>query len=207
MVKLYYTDTSCGAASFMTAYITELNLECETVDLHTHKTSSGIDFYSINPKGNVPCIVLDDGSIINENITCLQYLSDISKDLQPQKETIDYYKFNQIMSFLATELHSAFGLFFISSSEDTHIRNFLKINLDNKINYLQKHLLKNNKYIFGNSLTTADLYCHIILSWTTYIGIDLSDYPIAYKYHNNISNLENILSARKRMSENPSSIL
>jgi glutathione S-transferase len=207
MVKLYYTNTSCGASSFMTAYITDLNFDCETVDLHTHKTNSGVDFYTINPKGNVPCIVLDDGTIINENITCLQYISDVAKDLQPKKETTDYYKFNQIMSYLATELHPAFGLFFSSSlSKDTQIRNFLKNNLDNKINYLQKNLLT-NKYIFGDKLTTADLYCHIILSWTTYIEIDLSDYPVAYNYYNTISNLKDVLNAQKRMSENPSSIL
>ena len=44
MVKLYYTPTSCGASSFICAFIGKLNFECEVVDLATHKTESGIDF-------------------------------------------------------------------------------------------------------------------------------------------------------------------
>jgi glutathione S-transferase len=205
-MKLYYTTSSCGASSFMTAFITQLNLDCETVDLYTHKTHSGVDFYTINPKGNVPCIVLDDGTVLNENITCLEYLSDISKDLKPKKDTTDYYKFNQILSFLATELHPAFGLFFNPSSKDPVIRKFLENNLDKKMKYLQEKIL-HGKYIYGDSLTTADLYCHIILSWTKYIDIDLSDYPVAYKYYNIISNLDHIKEANNRMKENPSTII
>ena len=48
MVKLYYTPTSCGASSFISAFIAGLNFDCEAVDLVTHITESGVDFYSIN---------------------------------------------------------------------------------------------------------------------------------------------------------------
>jgi hypothetical protein len=42
MPKLYYTPTSCGAASFITAHTAQLDdVEVETVDLATHKTASG----------------------------------------------------------------------------------------------------------------------------------------------------------------------
>lgn len=51
MVKLYYTPTSCGGASFIVAHALGLNIECEQVTLATHKTASGADFYAINPKG------------------------------------------------------------------------------------------------------------------------------------------------------------
>ena len=47
--KLYYTPTSCGAANFLAASIGGLQFDSETVDLPTHKTKSGIDFYTINP--------------------------------------------------------------------------------------------------------------------------------------------------------------
>ena len=54
MVKLYYTPTSCGAASFIVASLCGLTIQCEEVDLGTHKTASGADFYAINPKGARP---------------------------------------------------------------------------------------------------------------------------------------------------------
>ena len=78
MPKLYYTSTSCGAASFISAFKAGLhNLETEQVTLADHKTDSGVDFYTINPKGNVPCLVLDDGAVINENAAVLQYIADL----------------------------------------------------------------------------------------------------------------------------------
>jgi hypothetical protein len=52
MPKLYYTSTSCGAASFIAAHASGLGLACEEVNLGEHKTASGADFYAINPKGN-----------------------------------------------------------------------------------------------------------------------------------------------------------
>lgn len=76
MVKLYYTPTSCGAASFIVAHALKLNVECEQVNLGDHKTASGQDFYAINPKGNVPALVLDDGTVLNEGAAVLQYLGD-----------------------------------------------------------------------------------------------------------------------------------
>jgi glutathione S-transferase len=77
MPKLYYTATSCGAASFIAALTAGVQLETEQVDLQTHKTASGVDFYTINPKGNVPALILDDGTILNENAAVLQYIADL----------------------------------------------------------------------------------------------------------------------------------
>jgi glutathione S-transferase len=43
----------------------------------THRTALGdVDFYTINPKGNFPTIVLEDGTILNENAATLQYVAD-----------------------------------------------------------------------------------------------------------------------------------
>ena len=74
VAKLYYTATSCGAASFIAAHTAGLNLDTEQVNLSTHTTTSGKDFYKINPKGNVPALVLDDGTVLNENAAVLQYM-------------------------------------------------------------------------------------------------------------------------------------
>lgn len=50
MPSLYYTPTSCGAASFIAAHKAGLPLKCEEVNLGTHQTASGADFYAISPK-------------------------------------------------------------------------------------------------------------------------------------------------------------
>lgn len=76
MTKLYYTATSCGAASFIAAVAADIHIDVEQVDISTHKTSSGADFYAINPKGNVPALVTNDGLLLNEGAAVLQYIAD-----------------------------------------------------------------------------------------------------------------------------------
>jgi glutathione S-transferase len=204
MVKLYYTPYSCGVSSFISAYISGLNFDCETVELSTHKTESGIDFYTINPKGNVPCLVLDDGSIINENITCLEYIADISLDLAPKLGTPDRYQLNQLLSYLATELHPAFGMFFNPSTKSSDdVKEFVQNNLNKKMAYLEKNILKDKQFIYGSAFSIADAYCHIILSWSQFIGVELSNYTVAYKYYRGICELENVKEAKERAVTKP----
>ena len=76
MPKLYYTPTSCGAASFIAAHIAGVRIEAEQVALNTHLTASGADFYAINPKGNVPTLVVSDGFVLNEGAAVLQWIAD-----------------------------------------------------------------------------------------------------------------------------------
>ncbi len=76
MPKLYYSPTSCGAASFIAAHAAGVQLDVEQVDLRSHTTSSGTDFYKINVKGNVPALVLEDGTVLNEGAAVLQFIAD-----------------------------------------------------------------------------------------------------------------------------------
>jgi len=213
MVKIYYTPTSCGASSFICAYLSGLKYDCEVVDLATHKTESGIDFYSINYKGNVPTIILDDGTVLNENISCLEYIADQAEKkgfyLAPSNGTNERYVLRQILSFLATELHPTLGLFFHKSgSQNAEIKNFIVSILDKKMKYLQTHILTVEKnYIYGDKFTIADAYLHIILSWFGYVGLDLSKYPIAQKYKDFIFDIPEIKKARQRMATIPSTIV
>ena len=209
MPKLYYTPTSCGASSFICAYIAELKYDCEVVDLATHTTENGVDFYTINPKGNVPALVLDDGTVLNENMSCLEYIADQSHkvELAPPLNSVERYEFRQILSFLASELHPTIGMFFNPRSKDQYIREFLVQTLDRKMKYLQKNILNMNKtFVYGNYFSIVDAYLHIILSWFGYVGLDLSNYPVAYIYLERISNLDLIKNAKKRMSTIPSTI-
>jgi glutathione S-transferase len=55
-----------------------LKIECEEADISKHLTASGADYYKINPKGNVPCLILDDGTLLNEGAATLQAIADLA---------------------------------------------------------------------------------------------------------------------------------
>ena len=207
MVKLYYTPTSCGASSFISAFIGRIKLDCEIVDLTTHLTDTGVDFYTINPKGNVPTLILDDGSILNENITCLEYILDLSLKnnkgyiLGPENNTSDRYIVRQYLSFIASELHPVIGLFFNPTiKKDMYIRNFLLGIFDKKMKYLETYILKNKNFVYGNSFTIIDAYLHIVLGWTGYVGIDLNKHKDALRYKEFIENIPEVKKAKNRMA-------
>ena len=81
------------AANFIVASLGQVVFDSEQVDLRSHKTQSGADFYKVNPKGNVPTLVFADGSILNENVATLTYLADQGNaNLAPKEGTTERYK-------------------------------------------------------------------------------------------------------------------
>lgn len=192
--KLYYTPTSCGAANFLAASIGGLQFDSETVDLATHKTKSGADFYGINPKGNVPTIVLPDGSILNENVATLTYLADKGNaGLAPKEGTPERYQYLNHVGFVATELHKGVGALF-NPGLSPEAREAQKGIAGKKIDQLVALLDGGKKsFLNGKSLSAADLYAYIVLSWTGYLGITLS--AEAQKYFDGIKANEAVQKA------------
>jgi glutathione S-transferase len=197
--KLYYTPTSCGAASFLTAKIGGLAFDAEVVDLPTHKTKSGADFYKINPKGNVPTIVFPNGSILNENVATLTYLADTGNaHLAPKEGTPERYQYLNHVAFVATELHKGIGALF-NSSLSPEAREAAKTNAAKKVDQLLAFLDGGKKpFLNGKTLSAADLYAYIVLSWSGYLKLQLAAEAQAYADH--IKTLDVVQKAQKEMA-------
>lgn len=179
--KLYYTATSCGAANFLTATIGGLAFDSEVVDLPSHKTKSGADFYKINPKGNVPTIVFPNGSILNENVATLTYLADTGNaHLAPKEGTPERYEYLNHVAFVATELHKGVGALF-HGGLSPEAREAAKTNALKKVDQLLVMLDGGNKpFLNGKTLSAADLYAYIVLSWSGHLKLPLPAAAQAY---------------------------
>lgn len=170
--KLYYTPTSCGAASFLTATLGGVDFESETVNLGTHKTASGADFYGINPKGNVPTVAFDDGSILNENVASLTFLGDQGNaGLTPKEGTPERYQYLNHVAFINSEVHPGFGPFF-NPKLTPEGRAAADKNLQGRLGKLEK-MLNGKSYLNGKSLSAADVYAYVVLSWAGFAGVTL----------------------------------
>jgi glutathione S-transferase len=75
-MKLYYSPGACSLSPHIVAGEAGLAIELEKVDLAEHKTASGQDYLAVNPKGYVPALRLDDGSVLTEGPAIVQYLAD-----------------------------------------------------------------------------------------------------------------------------------
>lgn len=209
--QLYYTPTSCGAANFIAAYKAGLiqngKIEPFEADIRAHvvKTGpkAGQDFYAVNPKGNVPTLVLSSGVILNENAACLQYIADLnpSSKLAPANGTEERYVLQNKLSFIGGEIHKAYGPFFRGPSEEQKVP--ILANLRAKLTALEKFDLANGrKYIVGDDFTVADSYLHIVLGWSQFLGFDLAkEFPALEAYRQNIANLDFVKEAHAEMAK------
>ena len=78
-MKLYYSPGACSLSPHIVANEAGLAIDLEKVSLAEHKTESGQDYMAVNPKGYVPALRLDDGSVLTEGPAIVQYLADRSR--------------------------------------------------------------------------------------------------------------------------------
>lgn len=166
--KLYYSYGSCSSASYIAATYAGLNFESESVDLKTHTTKSGEDYYKINPAGNVPFLKINDNVSLREGSAILLYIADRdpSKKLAPPVNTLERYQFIDLLALIATEVHKGFGPLW-NPTTSAEGRTAAIANLIKKYTYLENNVLTKpgQKYLFGDSFSVLDSYLYIVLRW------------------------------------------
>jgi len=181
-MKLYYAPGACSLSPHIVATEAGIALELEKVDLASHKTEGGQDYMAINPKGYVPALRLDDGSVLTEGPAIVQYLADQkpASGLAPAAGTIERYRLQEWLTFIGTELHKSFGALFNKASGD-ETKQTAKANIAKRLCYLNDQFA-NRQFLLGGNFTVADAYAFTIVNWTNFVGIDLKPYPNVAAY-------------------------
>jgi glutathione S-transferase len=151
------------------------------------KTDQGVDYLTVNSKGSVPALQLDDGKVLTEGPAVVQYLADLKPEsgLAPRAGTFERYQLMEILNYLTSEVHKTFSpLFNPASSAD--MKTNAKTTLDKKFEWLTA-FLGSKTYLLGSTFTVADAYLFTLLSWTPHVGIDLGKWPVLSAYHSRIA--------------------
>ncbi|KAJ3252368.1 hypothetical protein HDU77_005194 [Chytriomyces hyalinus] len=206
---LYYTTTSCGASNFIAAHragILGSKLDAQQADIRAHKIltgpKAGSDFYAVNPKGNVPTIVLADGTVLNENAATLQWIADNAvTPVGAKNGTSERYLLQSKLSWISSELHGTVGGLF-NPTISAEVREYITAKSYDKLKFLNDvELADGRKYFVGSGFTVADSYLYIVLSWSPYIKLDLSKYPKVEAYFKNIAELPFVKEAHAAMAK------
>jgi glutathione S-transferase len=176
-MKLYYSPGACSLAAHIVASEAGVPVDLVKVDLGSHKLADGTDYYSVNPRGYVPAIKLDDGSVMTEASVLTQFIADQKPDSNviPKMGTKERYKAMQWLAFIATELHKQFSPLFDKSTPEA-TQNALKAKIVKRLGELNEHL-KSNDFILGKTFSAADAYGFAIINWTNFVNIDLKPFP------------------------------
>jgi glutathione S-transferase len=186
-MKLYFKPGACSLSPHIVLRELGLPFDLDRVDTKAGKTANGKDFRSINPKGYVPTLQLDDGTVLTEGVAIVQYLADRKPEagLAPKADSSERYQLQEWLNYIATELHKGFGgPLFTAASDDT--KRTVREAYGKKLDFLSEHL-KAHQFLLGERFTVADAYLFTVLSWSNGRGIELERWPVLKKYFDRIA--------------------
>lgn len=192
-MKLYYSPGACALSPQIALREAGLAFDLVKVDLRTKQTSDGSDFLAVNPKGQVPTLVTDDGMVLTEGPAIVQWVADHSKaaQLAPAKGTPAHYKLLELLNYITSELHKSLGSLFSPAMPEAY-RAFVKEGLLKKYAFVDG-LLAKTPYLLGDTFTVADAYLFNVTRWAGYDAIQVD-----------LSGFKNLQAFNARMRERPS---
>jgi glutathione S-transferase len=195
-MKLYYAPAACSLAPHIALEESGLFYELVRVDLRTHKLANGTDYYTINPKGYVPVLELDTGERLTEAAVILQYIADRKPGaLAPAYGTMERYRLNEWLNFIATEIHKQFGpLWHAETPEATKATQ--RALLGKRFDLIAKTLAK-QPYLSGSTFTIADAYLFTVVNWSGTLSVDLTPWPALRDFHARVAARPKVHAALK----------
>jgi len=182
-MKLYYSPGACSLSPHIALLEAGLPYDLVKVDLRAKKIENGEDYLKVNPKGQVPALVLDNGELLTEGPVIVQIIADkaAGKNLAPSRDSAERYKLQEWLNYITGELHKNFGPMFSPVLAD-EAKAFFKDRVMGKFKYVDS-VLAGRDYLMGKQFTVADGYLFTMLTWADRMKFDLSAMPnlLAYK--------------------------
>jgi glutathione S-transferase len=196
-MKLYFAPGACSLSPHIVLEEAGIAVETEQVNNQEKKTKSGTDYWTINPKGQVPALQLDSGEMLTEGPVIVQYLADQKpgSGLVPPAGSIERYRVQEWLNFITSELHKSFGPIFRPTTPDAY-KTISKENLGKRFDWLDKQLA-GKQYLMGDNFTVADAYLFTVLRWTGRIQIDLGKWPNLKAYVDRVAARPKVQAAMK----------
>lgn len=196
-MKLYYSPGACSMAPHIVAVESGQKVELVKVDIPKKLTESGDDFWKINPKGYVPALVLNDGTVLTEVGVICQYLADQKPEsgLVAPLGSMERYQQMAALNFVATEVHKQIGALF-NPAMTPEMRTVQLATITRRLNALEQ-MLSGRQYVAGDKFTVADAYLYTVLNWTGHHKIDLAQWPNIQSYFARVGAREKLQEAMR----------
>ena len=187
MTKLYYSPGACSLSPHIVLREAGLPFDLVLTNLKTHTLADGTDYYTINPKGSVPLLELNDGQRLSEGPAIVQYIADqapVSK-LAPAAGTMARYRLMEWLNFITSELHKGFSpLFNPAMPEEAKV--LARAKLNERLGWVDSQL-EGKAYLMGETFTVADAYLFTVAGWGKHVGVDIAPMKNLTAYTNRVA--------------------
>jgi glutathione S-transferase len=194
-MKLYYLPGSCSLAVNIALREAGLAFDLDKVSRANLKTKSGEDFLQVNPKGYVPALKLDDGTVLTEANAILMYVAEqADTQLFPSSGTLAYYQAIGWLNYISTEVHKSHAPLFDRSASEQE-RSKAREKIGKAFDYLTTQL-QQREHLTGH-YSIADMYLYVVLGWGAYVNFSLADWPVLVAYRERIHQRDAVTAARE----------
>ncbi|MCM8594691.1 MAG: glutathione transferase GstA [Candidatus Accumulibacter sp.] len=195
-MKLYFAPGTSSLAAHIALREAGLDFDLVRVDLRAHRLADGSDFRLINPKGYVPALELEDGSVLTEVPAIVQYIADRVPEsgLAPQPFSRERYRLEEWLAFISSELHQRFAALFFPDTPDSYAQS-IRDDLAARLGHVAASL-EERDYLLGERFTVADAYLFAVLAWSGAVGVDLGRWPVLVAFLDRVGNRQSVREAR-----------
>ncbi len=181
-MKLYWSTPMASLAVLILAYELDIPLILVEMDLDTWMLSDGRPLTEVNPKGCMPVLEREDGSIITETAVILNWLAarDEGSRLTAPAHSEAYLRINEWMVYLASEIHKPATLTLWDIEAPT--KQAIKDRVIHRF-ALAEQALHGASFLVGNRYTIADIYLAVMLGGALHLMPDFdlrAIYPNLY---------------------------
>ena len=196
-MKLYFAPGACSLSPHIVLEEAGIAAETEQVNNQEKKTKTGKDYWSVNPKGQVPALQLDSGEVLTEGPVISQYLADQKPQsgLVPQAGSLERYRLQEMLGFINSEIHKTYSPLFDKTTPQ-EVR-------DNRTAYLKKRYalidkkLAGRDFLFGDRFTVADAYLFVVTGWAPHVKVDLSEFANVQAFQKRVAARPAVQAAMK----------
>lgn len=178
MLRLFYAPGTIAVATAITLHEAGLKFEPVPVDFPSGEQTKP-DYHRINPKGRVPALVTDHGTL-TETGALLEYIAAMAPqaNLVPS-DPFQAAKMREVMYYLASTMHVAHAhkvrgeRWADAESSWTDMNAKVAQNMTDCCTHIETCCLT-GPFVLGDQISLADPWLFTICTWLTGDGVDLS---------------------------------
>jgi glutathione S-transferase len=192
MLKLFYAPGTCSLASHIALEEAGAAYEAQRVDFSKAEQTKP-EYLAINPKGRVPALVTDRGSL-TETPAILAYIAQSFPEarLAPLNDPFEFARLQSFLSYLCSTVHVAHAHARRGArwADDPAAHEAMKAkvpqNMADCFALIESSMFA-GPFVMGENYSIADPYLFTIASWLEADGVDPARFPKVLDHRNRMA--------------------